>query len=183
MTFLVLLVACIVATLLWGVGVYNSLVTLRNRVDNAWSHIDVQLQRRLDLIPNLVTTVQGYTSHEADILVKVTHARSALMGASTRADKMAADSLLAETLRSLFAVSEAYPDLKASTNFLELQGSLADTEDKISAMRHAYNDAVLIYNTAIQKFPTLIVAKVMRFKTRSDFNAAAGADVAQALGF
>lgn len=149
-----IVVLIIIAILVIAVIVlYNNLVQLRNRVDNAWSQIDVQLQRRLDLIPNLVETVKGYASHERGTFEAVTQARNAVMAASTPEAKMEADNVLTGTLKSLFAVAEAYPDLKANTNFQQLQAELTNTEDKISYMRQSYNDTVLNYNNAIQTFP------------------------------
>lgn len=182
-TLLFIVTALAVAAVVWGVGVYNSIVTLRNKVDTAWAQIDVQLQRRLDLIPNLVESAKGYAIHENDTFARVVQARSDLMRASTPSDKMEADGALAQTLKTLFSVSEAYPDLKANENFLDLQRKLADAEDKISVMRHGYNEAVLLYNTAIQMFPALIVAKFMRFEDRSAFDASVGAETVPAAAF
>ena len=162
---------------------YNNLVQLRNRVDNAWSQIDVQLQRRLDLIPNLVETVKGYASHERGTFEAVTQARNAVMTAPTPEAKMEADNVLTGTLKSLFAVAEAYPDLKANTNFQQLQAELTNTEDKISYMRQSFNDTVMKYNTAIQTFPAVLFAGMFGFKERSSFDAQAGAEVAPKVTF
>jgi len=182
-TVLFLLVVLIVVAVIWGVGIYNSLITLRNKVDNAWSQIDVQLQRRLDLIPNLVETVKGYASHEQGTFEAVSKARSACLDATTPEDKMAAEGILSGTLKSLFAVSEAYPELKANTNFLEMQSSLSSTEDNISQMRHSYNDQVLLYNTAVQTFPTLLVANLFHFAKRENFDAAPTAETPPKVQF
>ena len=154
------------------IGIYNNLVTLRNRVDNAWQNIDTQLQRRNDLVPNLVETVKGYASHEKETLDAVTQARSAATAASTPEEKIAADNALAGALRQLLMVAEAYPDLKANVNFTQLQNSLEDTENKISYARQSYNDCVLNYNNGIQTFPGNIFAGLFQFKERTGFEAA-----------
>lgn len=176
---LVVLIVLVIAI----IALYNNLVKLRNMVDNAWAQIDVQLQRRLDLIPNLVETVKGYASHERGTLDEVTQARSAVMSASTPEDKMAADNILTGTLKSLFAVTEAYPDLKANVNFQQLQAELSNTEDKISYMRQSYNDMVMKFNTAIQTFPAVLLAGMMGFKERKSFDAAAAAEEAPRVQF
>lgn len=165
------------------IALYNNLVQLRNRVDNAWSQIDVQLQRRLDLIPNLVETVKGYASHERGTFEAVTQARNAVMTAPTPEAKMEADNVLTGTLKSLFAVAEAYPDLKANTNFQQLQAELTNTEDKISYMRQSYNDTVLNYNNAIQTFPGNILAGIFNFTKRDGFDANAAAASAPVVSF
>ena len=152
-------------------GIYNNMVTLRNRIDNAWQNIDTQLQRRNDLIPNLVETVKGYAAHEKEALAAVTNARNNAVAATTPEDKMAADGMLTGALRQLFAVAEAYPDLKANTNFIQLQISLEDTENKVSYARQSYNDCVLNYNNAIQTFPGVIFAGIFQFKERTGFEA------------
>ncbi len=152
-------------------GIYNNMVTLRNRIDNAWQNIDTQLQRRNDLIPNLVETVKGYASHEREALAAVTNARNAAVSAATPEDKMAADGMLTSALRQLFAVAEAYPDLKANANFAQLQASLEDTENKVSYARQSYNDCVLNYNNAIQTFPGVIFAGIFQFREREGFEA------------
>ena len=152
-------------------GIYNNMVTLRNRIDNAWQNIDTQLQRRNDLIPNLVETVKGYAAHEKEALAAVTNARNNAVAATTPEDKMAADGMLTGALRQLFAVAEAYPDLKANTNFIQLQTSLEDTENKVSYARQSYNDCVLNYNNAIQTFPGVIFAGIFQFKERTGFEA------------
>ncbi|MEA5019773.1 MAG: LemA family protein [Gordonibacter sp.] len=180
---LIIVLVIVVVLVVAAISLYNNLVKLRNMVDNAWAQIDVQLQRRLDLIPNLVETVKGYASHESGTLEAVTQARSAVMNASTPEDKMAADNILTGTLKSLFAVSEAYPDLKANTNFQQLQTELSNTEDKISYMRQSYNDMVMKFNTAIQTFPAVLFAGAMGFKQRESFDAAAGAETAPKVQF
>lgn len=162
----------VVAVLALGlVAMYNGLITLKNRVDEAWSDIDVQLKRRYDLIPNLVNTVKGYATHEKELFEKVTAARTAAMGAQTPHDKEQAENMLSGTLKSLFAVSENYPDLKANQNFLELQRELTDTEDKIQASRRFYNGNVRDFNTKLQVFPTNILAGMLGFTAREFFAA------------
>ena len=161
----VIVIVCAIA------GIYNNMVTLRNRIDNAWQNIDTQLQRRNDLIPNLVETVKGYASHEREALAAVTNARNAAVTATTPDEKMAADGVLTSALRQLFAVAEAYPDLKANANFMQLQTSLEDTENKVSYARQSYNDCVLNYNNAIQTFPGVIFAGIFQFKERQGFEA------------
>lgn len=165
------------------VGLYNNFVKLRNRVDNAWSQIDVQLQRRLDLIPNLVETVKGYAAHESGTLESVTAARTACMNATTPEQRAEAENVLTGTLKTLFAVSENYPDLKANQNFLELQGELRDTEDKISYMRQSYNDTVMTFNNAIQTFPGVLIAGPFGFKACELFDAAESAAAAPSVKF
>ena len=162
----------IVAVLaIWGVAIYNGLIRLKNRVDEAWSDIDVQLKRRYDLIPNLVNTVKGYAAHEKEVFEKVTEARTKAMGAQSAGDKAQAENALSQTLKSLFAVAEAYPDLKANQNFLELQRELTDTEDKVQASRRFYNGNVRDFNTKIQVFPNNIFAGMMGFSAREFFEA------------
>lgn len=151
--------------------IYNGLVTSKNRVDEAWSDIDVQLKRRYDLIPNLINTVKGYAAHEKDLLEKITQARTAAMGASTPAAKEQAENMLSGTLKSLFAVSENYPDLKANQNFLELQRELTDTENKIQASRRFYNGNVRDFNTKLEIFPTNLIAGMLKFTKREFFEA------------
>ena len=168
---LIIGIVVVVAIVMIIAGIYNNLVTLRNRVDNAWQNIDTQLQRRGDLIPNLVETVKGYASHEKETLDAVVSARNAAADASAPSEKMAADNMLSGALRQLFAVAEAYPDLKANTNFMQLQASLEETENKISYARQSYNDCVLNYNNGIQTFPGNIFAGIFQFKERSGFEA------------
>ncbi len=165
---LIVLVA-VVLLVLWIVGIYNGLITLKNRVDEAWSDIDVQLKRRYDLIPNLVETVKGYATHERELFEKVTQARTQAMGAGTVAEKGQAENMLSGTLKSLFAVSENYPELKANQNFLELQRELTDTEDKIQASRRFYNGNVRDFNIKIEVFPDMIIAKQLGFTKREFF--------------
>ena len=159
---IVLIVAFLLA--LWIVGIYNSLVKIKNRAKEAWSDIDVQLKRRYNLIPNLVQTVKGYAVHERELFEKVTEARSRAMGAQSVEEKAKAENMLTNTLKSLFAVSENYPDLKASANFLELQRELRDTEDKIQAARRFYNGNVRDLNIKRESFPSSIVARIFSFK-------------------
>jgi len=144
------------------IATYNGLITLKNRVAEALSDIDVQLKRRYELIPNLVNTVKGYAAHEKDLLEKVTEARAGLMQGST-ADKISASNAMTDTLKSLFAVAENYPDLKADSNFLQLQADLTDTQDKIMAAQRFYNGNVRDFNTKIEVFPTNIYAKQLGF--------------------
>ncbi len=150
---------------------YNSLVVLRNRIKEAASTIDVQLKRRADLIPNLVETVKGYAKHEKSIFENVAKARSALLSAQTMKDKAVADNMLTSALKTLFAVAENYPELKANQNFLELQRQLEDTEDKVAYSRQFYNSVVLEYNNKIQIFPTNLIASLFNFKPEEFFEA------------
>lgn len=158
---------------------YNRLVRLRNEVNTGWANIDVQLQRRADLIPNLVEAVKGYAAHERAVFEEVTRARSALLDASTPGAAAEADLGLTAALGRLFAVAEAYPELKASENFLRLQEDLTDTEDKISAARRYYNATVMHYNTAIQSFPWLVFAGPFGFREREFFSAEGDVDTPQ----
>ena len=167
-TALMIIIGIVVVLLLYIILTYNGLVTLRNRVKEAWSDIDVQLKRRYDLIPNLVEVVKGYASHEKETLERVITARNAAMSASGAKEKGEAENILSGTLKSLFALSENYPDLKASTNFLELQRELSDTENKIQAARRFYNGNVKDLNTKIEMFPANIIANMFSFKA-SDF--------------
>lgn len=153
----------------WLIVTYNGLITSRNRVDEAWSDIDVQLKRRYDLIPNLVSAVKGYAAHEAGTLEKVIAARNAAMSAAGPHDKAEAENMLSGTLKSLFALSENYPDLKANTNFLNLQQELTDTENKVLASRRFYNGNVRDFNTKLQVFPTNIIANALGFTKREFF--------------
>ena len=153
----------IVALILYLVIKYNVFITLRTRTEEAWADIDVQLKRRYDLIPNLINTVKGYATHESSVFEKVTEARSKAMQAGTRAEKGEAENMLSGTLKSLFAISEAYPDLKANTNFIQLQNELSDTENKIMASRRFYNGNVRDFNTGIQVFPGSIIASMFKF--------------------
>lgn len=166
-----ILLIVLAVVLMWAIAIYNGLIKLKNRVDEAWSDIDVQLKRRYDLIPNLVSTVKGYAAHEKEAFEKVTEARSRAMGAGTTEDKAQAENMLSNTLKSLFAIAEAYPDLKANQNFLELQRELADTEDKIQASRRFYNGNVRDFNTKIEIFPNNIFAGILNFTKRQFFEA------------
>ncbi|MBP9697643.1 MAG: LemA family protein [Candidatus Moranbacteria bacterium] len=168
---LILLVVVGIAVL-YVVAVYNGLVRLRNRVSEAWSDIDVQLKRRYDLIPNLVSTVKGYAAHESGVFQKVTEARANAMQAGSTQAKAQAENMLSETLKSLFAVAEAYPDLKANQNFLELQRELSDTENKIQASRRFYNGNVLELNNKIDMFPSNIIAGAFNFGKKEFFEVA-----------
>ncbi len=151
------------------IGTYNSLVALKNRVEEAWSDITVQLKRRTDLIPNLVNSVKGYAAHEKEVFEKVTEARSAIMEAKSVQDAAAGENMLEGALKSLFAVAEAYPDLKANENFVQLQQELVDTEDKIQASRRFYNGGVRDLNTKIQTFPVNLVAGMFNFTSKEFF--------------
>lgn len=159
----------VVVLILWSITVYNGLVIRRNRVREAWSDIDVQLKRRYDLIPNLIETVKGYVTHEKSVLENVTKARTEAIGAQGKTEKAGAENMLSDTLKSLFAVAENYPQLRANENFLELQRELSDTENKVQASRRFYNGAVMEFNTAIQVFPTNMVAGMFGFKREEFF--------------
>ena len=161
-------VAVVIVLVVVWIRIYNGIITADNRCDNAWQTIDAQLQRRSDLIPNLVETVRGYAAHESGTLAAVTEARAAVDNAPTPEAKMEASNALTDTLRSLFAVAENYPDLKANANFAQLQSELADTENRISYARMSFNDMVLEYNNAIETFPGSVVAG-SRFKPRTGF--------------
>ena len=153
------------------ISIYNGLVQARMKVDNAWSQIDVQLQRRFDLIPNLVETVKGYMGHEEGVLTKVTELRTSWANAKSVSEKAELDNELSGTLKTIMAVSENYPDLKANQNFSELQEELRSTENKISYSRQFYNDAVTMYNTRLETFPSNLVASVFNFKAETLFEA------------
>lgn len=171
------LIIILAVVAIWIIAIYNGLVRLKNRVDEAWSDIDVQLKRRYDLIPNLVNTVKGYAAHEKETLDRVIQARSAAMQAHDSGDvkkEAEAENMLSSTLKSIFALSESYPDLKANQNFLELQRELTDTEDKIQASRRFYNGNVRDFNTKIEVFPTNLMAGMLGFAKREFFEAAAG---------
>jgi LemA protein len=165
--FILLIVLGVVV--LYVIAAYNGLVTLRNRTEEAWSDIDVQLKRRYDLIPNLVSAVKGYAAHETGVFEKVTEARAKAMSATGAADKGDAENMLTGALKSVFAIAEAYPDLKANTNFLELQQELSDTENKIQASRRFYNGNVMSLNTKIETFPSNIIAGMFSFVKREFF--------------
>ncbi len=164
-----LLIIVVAAVFLWIIVVYNGLIKLKNRTDEAWSDIDVQLKRRYNLIPNLVESVKGYAKHERELFEKVTEARTRAMSAKTIKERGQAENMLAGALKTLFAVAENYPDLKASQNFLELQRELSDTENKIQAARRFYNGNVRDFNIKIQTFPNNIIAGMLKFKEREFF--------------
>ena len=159
------------AFVFWAIGGYSRFVQLRNRFRNAFSQIDVQLKRRYDLIPNLVETVKGYAAHERETLEAVTQARANAINAQGPAAQGQAENVLSGALKSLFAVSEAYPDLKANQNFLNLQEELTSSEDRVAYARQYYNDSVLSYNTQIQKFPTVLLAGMFNFEKREFYDA------------
>jgi LemA protein len=164
-----IILGVVVLLLLIFAGTYNRLVALRNRIDNAWSQIGVQLKRRYDLIPNLVNTVKGYAAHEKEIFEKVAEARNAAISAKTVPDQAQAENQITGALRQLFAVVEAYPDLKANQNFLALQEELTATEGRIAFARQFYNDTVLSYNNKVQQFPSRIIAGMFNFTPREFF--------------
>jgi LemA protein len=170
----ILLIVIVVLLILLGIYVvvsYNGLVSLRNRIENAWAQIDVQLKRRYDLIPNLVETVKGYASHERETLDAVITARNAGMNATGPAEQAQAENMISGALKSLFALSEAYPDLKANQNFAQLQEELTGTEGRIAYARQFYNDTVYRYNTKIQSFPSNVLANTFSFSEREYFQA------------
>ncbi len=166
---LIFIIVIIVVALIL-IGLYNSLIRSRNQVDEAWADIEVQLKRRYDLIPNLVNTVKGFAAQESGVLEKVTEARTRAMGAQSIEEKQKDENMLSGTLKSLFAVSENYPDLKSNTNFLQLQNDLTDTENKIQAARRFYNGNVRDFNTKVEVFPTNIFASMMGFTKRAFFD-------------
>ena len=172
-TIIIILVILVIILLVAIVALYNGLVTARNKVKNAWAQIDVQLNRRADLIPNLVETVKGYAAHESSVFEDVTAARAGLMNANGVKEIGEANNQLSNTLKTLFAVAENYPELKANENFKDLQAQLAQTEDKIAYSRQFYNDTVLMYNNKCQTFPSNIFAGMFGFK-EADFFEAAG---------
>ncbi|MCX6541265.1 MAG: LemA family protein [Actinobacteria bacterium] len=176
MPALLIVIGLVALLVIFGIVLYNGLIRKRNTVDNAWSQIDVQLKRRIDLIPNLVETVKGYATHEKETLDAVIRARNSAMAAPANpAAQAQADNMLTGALRQVFALSEAYPDLKANQNFLALQEELTATEGRVAYARQFYNDSVLGYNNALQTFPTLIFAKMMSFTAREFFEAEPGA--------
>ena len=168
MGWVILAIVVVIAIVI--IVIYNNLVTLRQRVQNAWSQIDVQLQRRFDLIPNLVETVKGYMTHEKETLTKVTDLRSAWSNAQSVEDKLNLENELSSTLKTIMAVAENYPNLKADQSFNNLQNELSDTEDKISYSRQFYNDTVTIYNTKLETFPSNLIASIFGFKASTLFN-------------
>ncbi len=171
MTWPYIILVIVVILILYVISVYNSLVGLRNKVKNQWAQIDVQLKRRFDLIPNLIETIKGYTKHEADTLTKVVEARNTYLSAGTPEEQLKANGELSSVMNKLFALSESYPELKADTNFLNMQNDLRDTEDKISFARQFYNDIVMKYNVKLQTFPTNFVASMFGFKEETFFAA------------
>ena len=182
MIFIIIAVVAVLVVLI--VVLYNGLVRSRNQVDNAWSQVDVQLKRRLDLIPNLVETVKGYASHEKATFEAVINARSAVMTAApTPGAQGQADNVLSGALRQLFALSEAYPDLKANQNFLAMQEELTSTESRVAYARQFYNDSVLGYHNKLDTFPTVLVAKMGNFPRREFFEAEDAARTAPAVKF
>jgi LemA protein len=169
MSGLVIVLIIIGVVAVAAIGIYNGLIQLRNRADNAWAQVDVQLRRRYDLIPNLVETVKGYAKHEKEVFQKVTEARSQAINAGTVAEQGKAENMLSGALKSLFAVVESYPDLKANQNFLMLQEELAGTEGKIAYARQFYNDTVMKFNTKQQVFPSNIIASMFGFQEKEYF--------------
>jgi LemA protein len=182
MEWLIFIGAIVVLVFIF-VGIYNGLVRDRNRVDNAWSQVDVQLKRRYDLIPNLVETVKGYATHEQETFENVTKARSGAQAASTPGEQAQAENFLTQALRQLFAVAEDYPELRASDNFQSLQDDLEETENKIAVSRQIYNDTVLTYNNKVQQIPTNIVASMTGFTAREFFEAGEAAEEAPQVEF
>jgi len=176
MLYIYIILAVLGVILLWIIFTYNGLIKRRNRTKEAWSDIDVQLKRRYDLIPNLVETVKGYATHEKELFEKVTEARTRAMGAKTMKEHSEAENMLSSTLKTLFAVSENYPQLKASGNFLELQRELTDTEDKVQAARRFYNTNVMELNTQVESFPMNIIASIFGFKQMELFEIAEKAE-------
>lgn len=168
-TYLLIIIVFIAFLIIWLISIFNSLVVAKNRVEEAWSDIEIQLKRRHDLISNLVEIVKGYALHEKELFEKVTEARTRAISAKTIKEHAEAENFLSSTLKSLFAVAENYPNLKASENFLELQRELTDTEDKIQAARRFYNSNVRDFNTKIQIFPNKIVANFFKFQPREFF--------------
>jgi LemA protein len=173
---LLIVAVVVLAVLLWMAGTYNSLIRLRNQVENAWAQIDVQLKRRYDLIPNLVETVKGYAAHERQTLEKVIQARNMAVSAKGVADRAEAENILTGALKSLFAVSEAYPNLKADQTFLRLQEELSSTENKTAFSRQFYNDSAMSYNIRIEVFPVNFIAGMFRFARRELFEVKAEAE-------
>jgi LemA protein len=165
----IILVAIVLLLVLAGVALYNRLVQYRNRVDNAWAQVEVQLKRRWDLIPNLVETVKGYAAHERGTFEAVTEARAAAQRAGTTEERAQAEGILGQALGRLFAVAEAYPELQADENFRQLQSDLNDTENRIAVSRQVFNDTVLTYNNAVQTFPAVVIANWFGFTPREFF--------------
>ena len=184
MWFLIIVVIVVVLLLVYLIAAYNGLIRRRNQIENAWSQIDVQLKRRLDLIPNLVETVKGYAAHERDTLDAVIRARNAAIAAPDSPHaQAAAEGQLTGALRQLFALGEAYPDLKANQNFLALQEELTATEGRVAYARQFYNDSVLAYNNKLQQFPTMFYARMLKFEPREYFEADEAARTAPTVEF
>ena len=173
MTTTIIIIAIAVIVLLWAISMYNSLVNLRNNRTNAFANIDVQLKQRFDLIPQLVATVKGYATHEKELLEEITRARTAAMSATTVNDKIQADNALSSALSGLRVAVEAYPELKANQNFMQLQSDIADVENKLAATRRAFNSATKELNTAVQSFPANLLAGAFGFHTEPMFEIAA----------
>ena len=171
MTVLIIVIAILVVIAGWFFGTYNKLINLRNKKDDQWSQIEVQLKRRADLIPNVIETVKGYAKHEKSTFEEVIKARNTYVSAKTPEDEMKASGEVTQALNKLFALAESYPDLKANENFLSLQNDLKETEDKISYARQFYNDTVLSYNNKVEMVPSNIVANIANFKKASFFEA------------
>jgi LemA protein len=172
MWVLIIILVLVALLVIYGIAAYNGLIRKRNQIENAWSQIDVQLKRRIDLIPNLVETVKAYAAHEKDTLEAVVNARNAAIAApNTPAGQAEANNALTGALRQLFALSEAYPDLKANQNFLALQEELTATEGRVAYARQFYNDSVLQYNNKLQAFPTMFFARMLKFEKREYFEA------------
>lgn len=184
-SMLILIIGIVLVVVIIGfvISTYNDMIRLRNAVKNSFSQIDTQLQRRFDLIPNLVETVKGFATHEKELLENVTASRSGYMSAASNEEKLAMNNQLTSTLKSLFAVAENYPQLKADTNFLKLQDELSETEEKVAYSRQFYNDAVTIYNNRIQMFPANLIAGMFGFKEEALFDAAEAADEAPQVRF
>lgn len=178
MTTTMILLIILAIIILWVIFAFNGFVSLRNRTEEAWADIEVQLKRRYDLIPNLVNTVKGYATHESMAFEKISQARSAAMGAKTVGEHAKTEAVLGQAVTGLFGIAEAYPDLKANTNFLELQRELSDTENKIQAARRFYNTNVRDLNTKVQSFPGNVIATIFSF-TKKEFFDLADDDVAQ----
>lgn len=179
----IIVIVAVVVVGLWYVAAYNGLVKSRNRVDNAWGQVEVQLKRRYDLIPNLVETVKGYASHEQGTLERVIEARNRAQAAAGPVQQAEAENQLTGALRQLFALSESYPQLRASENFTALQGQLEETENKVAISRQIYNDSVLTFNNKVQTVPTNVVAGFAGMKTREFFDAPPAADEAPRVEF
>jgi LemA protein len=180
----IIVAVIVVALVAYLIAAYNGLIRRRNQIENAWSQIDVQLKRRLDLIPNLVETVKGYAAHEQATLEKVIQARNAALAApSTPHAQAEADNQLTGALKSIFALGEAYPDLKANQNFLQLQEELTATEGRVAYARQFYNDSVLDYNNKLEQFPTMIYARALKFQRREYFEADEAARTAPTINF